>query len=588
MRVRTAGIGLGVGALVLGGVVLPASAAPAELRVTTAADTVDVAPGDEVCADADGECSLRAAVMEANALAGQQRIRLVPATTYRLGLAGAGEDQAATGDLDVEDRLVVIGRGAAVDAEGLGDRAFDIRPGARLSALDLAVTGGRATGEAGGAFRATDALLQARRLVVSDSSSDVEGGAVATTGGQLRLQDSTVRDSTAPTGGGIRTSGTQVAAAGLTVTGNQAGGGGSRAGGGIATTGGTLTARDSTVAGNSVTAERRARGGGLSLDGTPTSVTDTAVTGNTAVSSDSGASGGGVRASGAVLRLERVQLADNRAEGQGFFPTEGGGVSAAAGNRVKVLDSEVTRNTVAGGPRSSGFGGGVAVDGATGLVRNSFVTDNGANNGGGLSATEADLVVQDSRVAGNSADGGGGAQLFRGRLVVQRSVLEDNQAGGGGGALLTLGGNVNIADSQIRGNRAGSRGAGLFSEGGFDDDDGLIQVIRTDFSENATSGDGGAVYAGLGSEFRAVASSFVSNSAGRAGGAVYAPGVPGILLPAGRAVIGQSAFAGNSPRDLFRDSTVRGDAYVLVNGVLAPLGPSDAGPAAPNPGGQPA
>ena len=43
------------------------------LVVTTTDDTVDAVPGDGACADVEGRCSLRAAVMEANASAGVAR-----------------------------------------------------------------------------------------------------------------------------------------------------------------------------------------------------------------------------------------------------------------------------------------------------------------------------------------------------------------------------------------------------------------------------------------------------------------------------------------------------------------------------------
>jgi CSLREA domain-containing protein len=42
----------------------------ADFVVNMTTDIVDAAPGDGVCATAEGECSLRAAVQEANALAG--------------------------------------------------------------------------------------------------------------------------------------------------------------------------------------------------------------------------------------------------------------------------------------------------------------------------------------------------------------------------------------------------------------------------------------------------------------------------------------------------------------------------------------
>jgi len=64
-------------------VVSPSPASAATFTVTTTDDTVDVAPGDGTCADAGGDCSLRAAIQEANAFAGPDTITL-GAMTYVL------------------------------------------------------------------------------------------------------------------------------------------------------------------------------------------------------------------------------------------------------------------------------------------------------------------------------------------------------------------------------------------------------------------------------------------------------------------------------------------------------------------------
>src|SRR5260370_28612996 len=46
---------------------LPAAAATLTFQVTTTTDAPDVSPGDGICADAAGQCTLRAAGQEANA-----------------------------------------------------------------------------------------------------------------------------------------------------------------------------------------------------------------------------------------------------------------------------------------------------------------------------------------------------------------------------------------------------------------------------------------------------------------------------------------------------------------------------------------
>ena len=56
--------------------------------VNTTSDTVDKNPGDGVCADINNQCSLRAAIMEANAFPGTDTI-MVPNGTYTLTIARA-------------------------------------------------------------------------------------------------------------------------------------------------------------------------------------------------------------------------------------------------------------------------------------------------------------------------------------------------------------------------------------------------------------------------------------------------------------------------------------------------------------------
>ena len=86
------------------------SAAAADFSVDTTADAVDAVPGDGVCATAASACSVRAAIIETNALAGADVIS-IPAGTYLLAIPGADENAAATGDLDIRGDLMLQGAG---------------------------------------------------------------------------------------------------------------------------------------------------------------------------------------------------------------------------------------------------------------------------------------------------------------------------------------------------------------------------------------------------------------------------------------------------------------------------------------------
>ena len=76
-------------------------------------DTVDAAPGDGECADSNGVCTLRAAVMEANASIGPDTIILLD-DIYYLTIPGEDEDFAAAGDLDILGNVTIIGAGPEV------------------------------------------------------------------------------------------------------------------------------------------------------------------------------------------------------------------------------------------------------------------------------------------------------------------------------------------------------------------------------------------------------------------------------------------------------------------------------------------
>ena len=77
---------------------------PGLIRVNATYDAIDVNPGDGIADDGTGHATLRAAIMEANALAGANTIRIPPGT-YTLSLLGANEDLSATGDLDIRGNL---------------------------------------------------------------------------------------------------------------------------------------------------------------------------------------------------------------------------------------------------------------------------------------------------------------------------------------------------------------------------------------------------------------------------------------------------------------------------------------------------
>ncbi|MEE9290106.1 MAG: CSLREA domain-containing protein, partial [Alphaproteobacteria bacterium] len=107
------------------------AAKAADFTVNSTLDAVDANPGDGICQTASGDCTLRAAIGEANQLAGLDWI-ILPAGTYTITMAGAEEDANATGDLDVTDHLVLTGASSVatlIDGGNL-DRVLHVDPGA--------------------------------------------------------------------------------------------------------------------------------------------------------------------------------------------------------------------------------------------------------------------------------------------------------------------------------------------------------------------------------------------------------------------------------------------------------------------------
>jgi CSLREA domain-containing protein len=162
----------------------------ANFLVDSLIDASDSAHGDGVCASAlaGAPCTLRAAVQEANALAGADRI-VLPAGTLVLTVAGIAEELAATGDLDLLEALEIEGAGESLTVldGGALDRLFDLRPTTAplpLTLRHLTLRGGLATtlSQHGGCLRnAASGVVDLYRVTFADCRSNA-GGAIANAG----------------------------------------------------------------------------------------------------------------------------------------------------------------------------------------------------------------------------------------------------------------------------------------------------------------------------------------------------------------------------------------------------------------------
>jgi CSLREA domain-containing protein len=123
-----------------------------------------------------GHCTLREAVLAANATAGQDRI-LLPAATLMLTREGDDEDAAASGDLDVVDPLEIVGQGsgASIVQQNVADRVIEVRNAGFVRLHGVTVRGGSGASHGAG-IRANDTTVELLDTHLVDNTSDSVAG----------------------------------------------------------------------------------------------------------------------------------------------------------------------------------------------------------------------------------------------------------------------------------------------------------------------------------------------------------------------------------------------------------------------------
>ena len=268
--------GLSVVVIMQLGMVLPAWSAT--FIVNSTADTPDDNPGNAICADASGNCTLRAAIQQANALAGSDAITLGTATYTLTG--AAGDDLALSGDLDITQNVTVTGTGTTNTFINGGsvDRVFDIDPsgsGVTVTVSDLTIQSGNVPGESGGGIR-NRGTLSLTAATLSGNVTGIDGGGILNLG-ILTLTSSTVSGNTATgDGGGIfNGSGNTLTVTASTVTNNTTGTGSD--GGGIFNAG-SATLTNSTITDNT---SNDAGGGIFNATGATATINNATISNNT-------------------------------------------------------------------------------------------------------------------------------------------------------------------------------------------------------------------------------------------------------------------------------------------------------------------
>jgi uncharacterized repeat protein (TIGR01451 family)/CSLREA domain-containing protein len=334
-----------------------------DFAVDTVLDLQDGNPGDGVCAGVTGppNCSLRAAVQEANALGGVHTITL-PEGTYHLTIGPADDGlPAASGDLAIKDSNVTV-CGAGADTTIIDgnkrDRVFHVFTGATLVLCDVTIRNGQTDGNGGGILNL--GTLHVTHAVIAWNSAQGVGGGIVN-GGELKILRSAVSNNSAENSGGVFNNGTATIQESVVAR---------NSGGGIANlSGAEISITRTTVSGNYSGDDLGI--GGVSNFGTATIVSST-------ISGNAAHGGGGVR-NGADLTIINSTISGNKDVGGCFSDScGGGGLFVSPSGSTAIINSTIVKNRASAS--SSVATGGIENLGSV-TIKNSIVADNRSSNG---------------------------------------------------------------------------------------------------------------------------------------------------------------------------------------------------------------
>jgi hypothetical protein len=404
--------------------------APSAFAITFDVDRTDDTSAATACTAAANDCSLRGAIIAANAAGSPVTINLQPATTYTLTLTNATQENgAATGDLDIttSQTVTIVGGGSSgptatiIDASGLNagnrrDRAFHITgPGVTVVFQDLVIQNGTAADD-GTSGTSTDPTAQ---------TTNRAGGCILNSGGSVTLTSVIVRSC-------------QAAGKGDTVINQHTTL--DALGGGLASLGvtGTVVITDSRFTANIAAGGNggdfnngsgsNAKGGSIYFEGGTLNITDSRIDASAANGGNGGnvnqngqtnggfggvAQGGGVWIGGGTVTIESTTFESTVASG-GLSGTGGNGSEPAGGadggglyslGNVTVSNSTFHLTGATGGHGGNAFG--------TTCLGAHNAGDGGGARGGAIFADGGSLIVNTTTFANNFAlggDGGNGGQ----------------------------------------------------------------------------------------------------------------------------------------------------------------------------------
>lgn len=426
---------------------LPFAVQASTFTVGSLNDIVDSTPGDGICrSTAKDGCTLRAAIMEANAYAGTDTIRISSAGTYALTLTGT-DNAAAVGDLDITEKVNIYGvSGVTIDAASLGDRIFDIRGAYAVKLRDVTLTHG------GG-------------------STTTTGGGIYSNGATLTIRDVTIQNSSATDGGGLYIDGGTVS---VDVSHN------------MSFTSNTATSNGGAIYNN---------GGTFSTDVRFSPL----VTGSADFTSNSAADMGGAiyaELSTATTFLINATFTSNSALIAGAIRNHDSTLTVKSSDFENNISTVITGGAIYNGNGDSANPASMAIDSST-------FTGNSAHSGGAITDIGGTTTTISNCVfANNAASEGGGAiyGAYPGTVLnITDSIFEYNDvsAGQGGGIDIGLSAVLNVSNSLFYNNTAYTNGGAIAADQQYFSTEFYLSVVtitNSTFSENAARYYGGGIY----------------------------------------------------------------------------------------------
>ena len=451
------------------------------------------------------------------------------------GIFNNGGDVQIAGDTTLTDN---IANGAAGSGGGL------LSVDGTISVNESSFTGNVAN-RAGGGIELVDGALNIRNADFTSNVAGPEGSASPGNGGAYHVSGvanttfvgGTVTDNIAATeGGGLwNQAGSNLLVSDVEITGNVAlGDAADDGGGGVFNNGGTVRIVNGTSITSNIASGASGSGGGIFSTAGQVLVSQSVVSSNTA-----NRAGGGVEVIDGRFVFRQSELSSNIAGPDGSAaPGNGGGLHVSGSEASTFIqNSEVTGNVAAleGGGLWNQAGSFLRVDGSSEISSNVASGDDADNGGGGIFNNGGRVSVIDATISQNTADGvlgsGGGLLSIDGEIFVNDAVISANGANRAGGGIEIVDGRLDVFNSSLLENSAGTQSLDAASPG----NGGAFHVTGTStratfhdslISGNTAASEGGALWNQAGSTLFVTGTRIVDNTAlgddaDQGGGGVY-------------------------------------------------------------------